>query len=543
MESAEQESVAEAASAACAWDPGFGTTYCYQGDWWIEFAVADATTESMSVEVLGSPASRVVALTDRFALWGGSVKFTGGTGGIPVLSGTEVRLIAQQYAVAGGQTAMSNWFPYRVGAPEVECGPCTPMCMPGACGPDSCGGTCGCDSGDVCLADQTCCTPNDNPCGPDGCGGSHGDCGCVPSCTGQECGDDGCGGSCGSCETGTQCSGGLCVGACVPAWSPLWKQGVSSGSYWTEVEVTGGGSLAKSVSLEVVGGATYPLWPSYRPWVGGLGGVASGTWVVLHATDATGATAHSVPFRYLVDTTPVTDPCLGTPSTTPSCHPLTRGMITFSMDDSNASQAYLAMAALDQYGFKATIYHITDVLSMFGVLPLAQQLAAAGHEVASHTKTHAYLPALSPSDLDNELSLSKSYLLAHVGSPVESFASPMGAYDSAVLAAAKTHYSSHRTVNPGLNYMGSDVHQLKADGVYNSSTATELCDQIAEAATNRGWRIFVFHDFTSAASSPYALTCTMANLDAMLACAQSTANLDVVTIREGASALACASPP
>src|SRR5262249_41355149 len=153
----------------------------------------------------------------------------------------------------------------------------------------------------------------------------------------------------------------------------------------------------------------------------------------------------------------------------------------------------------------ATIYQISDQLEVYGVLPHAQSLAAAGHEVAGHTRSHPDLTNVSAAQLEDELSYSKQYLLAHVGSPVDSFASPAGDYDDDVLAAIKRYYQSHRTVNPGLNYMGQDVFQLNADGVFNDSTVSEVCAQLTDTATYRGWRILVFHDFTTDPTSNFDL--------------------------------------
>src|SRR4051812_36271527 len=163
---------AGAASAACPWDPVFGTQSCYQGDWWMEFSVKDPTVAALEVEVSGNPV-RVVSLLSRFDLSGGYSKFSGGPGS-PVSAGTSIRLRATQAAGSGGRTAVSGWFGYRNAAPAVACAACAPSCAPGACGSDGCGGTCACASGSVCLSNQTCCAPAcaSGTCGGDGCGGT-----------------------------------------------------------------------------------------------------------------------------------------------------------------------------------------------------------------------------------------------------------------------------------------------------------------------------------------------------------------------------------
>ncbi len=589
------ESTQSAVSTTCAWDPGFGTQGSYQSDWWFEFSVKDSSTSTMQVEVSGTPSSRILKLGSRFAISGGYVKFTGGTGNAPVAAGTLIRLLATQSAAKGGKTANSAWFPYRQQLPVVDCqacapkcatdtcgsdgcggkcacatgtvclsnltcchpntntcGPdgcggshgacaCVPSCPTDTCGSDGCGGTCACATGAVCLTSLTCCHPNTNTCGPDGCGGSHGACACVPSCTGKQCGDDGCGGSCGTCATGTACSAGACVSGCVAPWSPLWLQTSNAGTWWAEYQVAGGGSVVRTLTLEVVGKGLYPLDFAYGRFAGGLDGVASGSTVILHATDATGASAQTLPYRYLVDKAPATDPCKGTPSTS-SCKPLTRGLVTFSMDDSYESQNTLARPLLAKYGFKATINHITYNLESYGLLPSAKALAADGNEIASHTRTHPDLTSLSTQGVIDELNLSKQYLLTNVGTPVESFASPMGSYNDSVIALIKRYYSSHRTVNPGLNYVGTDVYQLNADGVFSDSTVSAVCAQLTEAATYKGWRILVFHEFTTAASTTSSLTYPIASFEGILKCAQATAGLDVVVTRQGTAAIVCGSP-
>lgn len=390
---------ARAAATACPWDPVFGTRSCTQGDWWMEFSVRDSTVARLDVEVSGMPV-RTVNLPTRSSLRSGYYKFAGGTDS-PVPAGTSIRLKATQSAAAGGRVAYSGWFGYRTGTPAVACGSCTPSCAPGTCGGDGCGGTC-------------------------------------------------------ACPVGMTCTAGQCTGGCVAPWNPSWQQTTYAGAWWAEYYVLGE-SLARSVTLEVPGSGSYPLSLSYGKWVGGLDGVTSGTAVVLHATDATGATARTSTFRYLADANPPTDP-------------------------------------------------------------------------------------LSAAALDDELRTSKQYLLANVGSPVESIASPMGSYDATVVNAMKGYYLSHRTVNVGLNYMGNSVYELNADGVYNTSTASSVCAQLTEAALYRGWRILVFHDFTTAASSNSSLLYPISSFAGILQCAQATPGLDVVTVREGAAKLRCASP-
>ncbi len=476
------DSTSQALEGPCGWDPQFGNHLSTQGDWWFEFSVHDTTTTALQVEITGTP-NRTVSLRTRLDLRDGYVKFSGDPGG-PVHAGTLLRLKATQGTT--GRTATSGWFGYRVVLPSVTCQVCT------------------------------------------------------PSCGSNQCGSNGCGGACGSCASGSTCRAGRCVtgGSCVAAWDPSWTQGDGPGEWWAVFKVAGGGTLTKSVSVEVVGRAgTYPLRFGTGRWSGGVVNVARGTSIILHATNALGATSQTLPFRYLVDTTAFTNQCRGTPRTS-TCQPLSRGLVSITIDDSGGSQPTIAVPLLTKYGLKATFFHVPNFLNW---TPIARTLAAQGHETGAHTMTHRSITALSAQELDNELRLSKQWLETNVSSPVESFASPSGAFNAASITAIKRYYSSHRTTRPGMNYVGSDVYLLNTDFVLNTSTAAGVCAQIREAAALKGWLVLTFHDFTNGTPTQ-GFTMRGSTFDAILACAKNTPGVDVVTMKQGVAAIRCGSP-
>jgi len=116
-------------------------------------------------------------------------------------------------------------------------------------------------------------------------------------------------------------------GACTNPWSPTWAQGSGANEWWVEYAITGG--TATSANLEVVGLGSVPLALRWGKWVGGAPSrIASGTQVVVHATNSLGQTAETVPFRFLVDRNPTTRPCTlppdaGTDAGTDAGGPLT----------------------------------------------------------------------------------------------------------------------------------------------------------------------------------------------------------------------------
>ena len=509
------------ALSTCPNDPGFGTDSVSQSTWWIEYSVTDTTVTAIKVEVQNT--TRVVNLTTSIVLGDGNLKFSGGPDDGPVKKGTMIRLTSTS-PLHGTMT--SNWFAYMTAKPTVTCGDAGTS--------DSGTIDSSVDSGvDAAQKDASADATIDT--GTDAAADATVVDATVVDATVDAPIESGMPDSGGTVDAGNTDAGAT------TGFNPYWSQTQYTGEWWTEYVVQGGGSLPVSVGIEM-NGTTYPLSYCCGKWTGGPGYIPTGTTVILHATDATGATAQTVPFKYLVDTSPATDTTKITPSTSTTCQPLARGMLSLTMDDSYPSQWTLAAPVMAKYGMKATIYNITHTLIDYGWLPSAQSLANAGHEVGSHTVSHNDLTTMSVSNIDAELANSQSYLLANVGNPVDSFATPMGNYNATVLTEIKKYYTSHRTVNPGLNYMGSSVFELSSDGAYGGISPSDICTWLQDTAKYRGWRILMFHDFTTAATSNNDLLYPVADFESILKCAQQTPNLDVVTVHDGANAIRCASP-
>lgn len=116
-------------------------------------------------------------------------------------------------------------------------------------------------------------------------------------------------------------------------------------------------------------------------------------------------------------------------------------MITF--DDGFQSIYDYALPVLDNAGFKATIFCVTDFIGKSSSWDVYGQsrhldnnsiynLSKMGHEIGSHTCTHANLPYLSDKDLIRELRDSKSKLEDITGKEVKSISFPHGSWDKRV---------------------------------------------------------------------------------------------------------------
>ena len=106
---------------------------------------------------------------------------------------------------------------------------------------------------------------------------------------------------------GTDAGSGTDGGGACSSFRPAWQQ-ANANEWWIEYTIPG----ATRASLEVVGGATVPLTTEWGKWGASTAKIASGTSVVLHASNSAGETATTNPFRYLVDTAPTTQACGGT---------------------------------------------------------------------------------------------------------------------------------------------------------------------------------------------------------------------------------------
>ena len=113
---------------------------------------------------------------------------------------------------------------------------------------------------------------------------------------------------------------------------------------------------------------------------------------------------------------------------------------------------------LDEKSFSATFFVLGNTAKTNK--ELVRLIFARGHEVASHTMTHALLPALSPGELEYQLVESKKLLEDTVGAQVLGFRAPdlSGYPDVAVffdmLQSAGYHYDSSFTSAGALKMLG-----------------------------------------------------------------------------------------
>ncbi|KAA3616054.1 MAG: polysaccharide deacetylase family protein [Calditrichaeota bacterium] len=82
-------------------------------------------------------------------------------------------------------------------------------------------------------------------------------------------------------------------------------------------------------------------------------------------------------------------------------------------------------------------YQFLNHRAMHADYSLLEKLLETGWEVGSHTKTHAFLPDLSISEVEHELYVSKAVLEKNLGIQIRSLSYPFGKCNESVIAVAK----------------------------------------------------------------------------------------------------------
>ena len=134
-----------------------------------------------------------------------------------------------------------------------------------------------------------------------------------------------------------------------------------------------------------------------------------------------------------------------------------RRMVGLTFDDGYADFFEHAVPVLARHGMTATVYMVAGRLSGANDwdegpdLPLMspdqlRAVAAAGHEVGSHTMTHPRLAGLDRTTLDAELRRSREVLEETLGAPVRGFCYPYGSFDRAAADAVQAAGYDHACV-------------------------------------------------------------------------------------------------
>jgi len=125
-------------------------------------------------------------------------------------------------------------------------------------------------------------------------------------------------------------------------------------------------------------------------------------------------------------------------------------MVTF--DDGYLNTYTEAFPVLRRLRMPATLFVATDWVGRRGSLQWEhlREMASQGWTIGSHTKSHAYLPELSPSKREEEIAESKQILEDRLQRPVTLFSYPVGGYTEEIMdAVQRAGYHAACTTNRG----------------------------------------------------------------------------------------------
>ena len=162
-------------------------------------------------------------------------------------------------------------------------------------------------------------------------------------------------------------------------------------------------------------------------------------------------------------------------------------MITF--DDAYEDLVAHALPVLSRHGFSATVFVPTALIgqplqcnpSMRGAtlrLMTAQQIteaAASGIEFGAHTRTHASLDRLEPSEVVDEIRGSRDDLAGIIGREVTAFAYPYGRVSPTAMKLASDLFTTSFIVENGLNDRDTPLNALRRTMVQHGDTVADVC--------------------------------------------------------------------
>jgi peptidoglycan/xylan/chitin deacetylase (PgdA/CDA1 family) len=187
-----------------------------------------------------------------------------------------------------------------------------------------------------------------------------------------------------------------------------------------------------------------------------------------------------------------------------------RGYVSLNFDDGWLSVYQNAIPILNSAGFKSNQYITTDYLTdnypgyikPQHVLAMQQQ----GHVIGAHTKSHPNLTQLTTTQAREEIEGSRSILLDLGATPVNTFAYPLGGYNSTIQQMVRdAGFVAGRSSNGGLNDKNTDKYALRRISMESTTSFASVKANIDAAIAEKKWAILLFHEVNNSGNR-YAVT-------------------------------------
>jgi len=162
--------------------------------------------------------------------------------------------------------------------------------------------------------------------------------------------------------------------------------------------------------------------------------------------------------------------------------------IAITFDDGLQSFYDNAYPLLEEKNIKSTIFPVAGLIGKTGgwdvmghtshmSAAMLKEIAMKGHEIGSHSLTHANLVWLGDDELMKELRDSKAILEDIIGKPVVSLSFPFGCWNKRVWDAAKSAGYEYAAAYRGHNRAAPEI--LPVLGVYRFDSVKDIVDRIS----------------------------------------------------------------
>jgi peptidoglycan/xylan/chitin deacetylase (PgdA/CDA1 family) len=151
--------------------------------------------------------------------------------------------------------------------------------------------------------------------------------------------------------------------------------------------------------------------------------------------------------------------------------------VILTFDDGYKSQYTTVKPILDKYGYKGTFYVVCNYAQKDDKVRMnwneTQELQKQGHDIESHSMSHADLTEIPAYRVDIEIGVSKQCLVSH-GFNVTSFAYPFakGSQNKSIVDTVAKYYSLGRTADAPLMFLDCNGWDNSDDEIENDISFT-----------------------------------------------------------------------